>query len=325
MRRKERAGQSCYFAPFYREPPRAPHFHPFPPTASAPPEQLRYNPFRRWIFSAEELIDHLSVARTALNRAISPFFALLLPEDCCVCNRPLTNISRIPVCPDCLAEPAAFTPEYFCEQCRTPFLNGSALDEQGLCPHCRTGETAFQASYCFGEYDGTLRKLIHLLKYKHIKTLAGPMGRMMAAALPRDERFDMLVPVPLHWWKHCRRGFNQSALLAREVSSRTGIPVVRPLRRKRSTRVQAGLTQAQRQDNVRGAFIAARRVDGARILLIDDVYTTGATANACAAALRKAGARRVAFLALARVDRRKIPHTGSPATAHSIAMAGAEE
>lgn len=286
-------------------------------------EQLRYNLFRRRVFSANWLIGHLSGVGAALDRASSPLLALLLPDDCRVCNHPLTSISRIPVCPSCLAEPVAFTPEFFCEQCRTPFLDGLRLDEQGLCPLCRAGETAFHATYCFGEYEGTLRKLIHLLKYSRIETLAKPLGRLMADAMPRDERFDMIVPVPLHWWKLLRRGFNQSALLAREVSKRTGIPVANPLRRKRRTSVQAGLTQVQRQDNVRGAFAARRQVDGARILLIDDVYTTGATANACAAALRKAGARRVAFLALARVDRRKVFNAGSPAV-HSISMAGAE-
>jgi ComF family protein len=117
------------------------------------------------------------------------------------------------------------------------------------------------------------------------------------------------VAVPLHWWRHCQRGFNQSELLARAIARRCGIPVVPALLRRRVTRVQAGLTNAQRRENVARVFVHNRRreVDGKRLLLVDDVMTTGATAAACARELKRAGAASVTLLALARVDRRRLP------------------
>ncbi len=171
---------------------------------------------------------------------------------------------------------------------------------------CRSGLRGFEAAYCYGAYEGVLRDLIHLYKYARIKTLAGPLGKLLASALPRDERFDAIAPVPLHWARQWRRGFNQSDLLAQAVARATGIPVIRPLKRARATAVQAGLSNTARRRNVTTAFRETRRgLGGAkRILLIDDVLTTGSTGTACALALKRAGAQRVALLTVARVDRR---------------------
>jgi ComF family protein len=115
--------------------------------------------------------------------------------------------------------------------------------------------------------------------------------------------------MPLHWRKRWQRGFNQSALLAREIGRRTHTPVENALRRVRNTVAQAGLTSAKRRLNVSGAFQAKKRaaadaINGRRVLLIDDVMTTGATAASCARALQRAGARQVTLLTLARADRR---------------------
>jgi ComF family protein len=167
---------------------------------------------------------------------------------------------------------------------------------------------SFDAAYSFGAYEGRLRELIHLFKYSRVRPLARPLGSYLASAIPRDQSFDVVVPVPLHWRRLWERGFNQSDLLARAVARRYGAPVVRALRRRRATATQAGLTNARRRANVAGAFAVkrARAVSGRRVLLVDDVMTTGATASACAGALKRAGSRYVAVLALARVDRRAI-------------------
>jgi ComF family protein len=200
--------------------------------------------------------------------------------------------------------------EYFCVSCRTPFRNHFPLDFEGRCALCRTGLRGFDAAYCYGAYEGALRDLIHLYKYGRIKTLARPLGNLLAAALPLDERFDLVVPAPLHWIRQWRRGFNQSDLLAREIARRTGIPLARLLTRVRHTPSQAGLSNTARRQNVTGAFRCRRATRGAglvagkRILLIDDVMTTGSTGTACALALKRAGAQRVALLTIARVDRR---------------------
>jgi ComF family protein len=139
-----------------------------------------------------------------------------------------------------------------------------------------------------------------------MRPLAGPLAAFLSAALPRDERFDAIAPVPLHWRKQWQRKFNQSELLARAISRRTAIPVVKALKRVKPTATQAGLSNSARRRNVAAAFQCRRPelITGKRILLIDDVMTTGSTAAACALALKRAGATRVALLTVARVDRR---------------------
>ncbi len=193
--------------------------------------------------------------------------------------------------------------------CRTPFENRYPLNENGECRLCRAGLRGFDAAYSFTAYEGNIRELIHLLKYGRMKPLAGPLGAMMMAALPRGLRIDLIAPMPLHWLRRWQRGFNQSALLAGEISRRTGIPVSRlAVRRTRRTAAQAGLSNAKRRDNVAGAFRASRRVvEGRRVLLVDDVMTTGATATACALAIKRSGAQRVELITLARADRRLMP------------------
>jgi ComF family protein len=154
-----------------------------------------------------------------------------------------------------------------------------------------------------------------------VHTLSRPLGEMLARAVPREERFDAVVPMPLHWRRRWERGFNQSELLAREIARRWNAPVVKAVLRVKATASQAGLTNAKRRANMSGAFSTrpsrfrefvgaclalGKRMPlkGARVLLIDDVLTTGATAAACARALKRAGASRVTLAAVARTDRR---------------------
>jgi len=231
-------------------------------------------------------------------------FSLLFPDTCRVCERPLDGFTRVPVCADCLRAPAPLSAEFFCLNCRTPFRNSFPLDSEGRCMLCRSGRRGFDEAFCYGAYEGALRKLIHLFKYGGMRRLARPLGALLADALPRDRQFDLVTAVPLHWRKRWLRGFNQSELLGKAIARARGIRMRSVLRRQGATRAQAGLSNAQRRENVAGAFRARRRVAGLRILLIDDVMTTGATAGACAVALKKAGARSVSLLTLARVDRR---------------------
>jgi competence protein ComFC len=187
-----------------------------------------------------------------------------------------------------------------------PFLNRFPLDADGQCRLCRSGAVGFDAAYSFGSFEGKLRELIHQFKYGGMKPLAKPLADYLAAALPRERQFDAVVPMPLHWRRQWKRGFNQSDLLARATARRCGIPMIRAVRRVRATKSQAGLSNARRRENVSGAFRARgqKTVRGRRILLIDDVLTTGATASACARVLKRAGATSVTVLTLARVDRR---------------------
>src|SRR5581483_10877964 len=129
---------------------------------------------------------------------------------------------------------------------------------QGRCAFCRNGVRGFDAACCYGAYEGLLREWIHLYKYGRIKTLARPLGDLLADTVPRDETFDAIVPVPLHWLRQWRRGFNQSELLARDLGRRLGIPVISALRRARVTLVQAGLSNTARRRNVARAFRSRR-------------------------------------------------------------------
>jgi competence protein ComFC len=260
------------------------------------------------VFSSSRLIKAASLdfAPVLVRKFSASVFSLIFPDECRLCAQPLKGVSRIPVCPSCLAKPTALSAEYFCVQCRSPFLTRFPLDEEGRCGLCRRGVRGFDAAYSFGFYEDALRELIHLFKYGRVQTLAAPLGRLLARALPLDQTFDVIVPMPLHWRKRWQRGFNQSELLAQEISRRTHLPVRTALRRVRYTNAQAGLTNAKRRENVSGAFRARKSesLRGRRVLLVDDVMTTGATAASCARALRLAGAKHVTLLTLARVDRR---------------------
>lgn len=173
---------------------------------------------------------------------------------------------------------------------------------------CRLGLKSFDSVYTYGFYEGRLRQLVHLFKYGKMEPLAATFGPLLARALPREESFDVIVPMPLHWRKLWQRGFNQAELLAAEVARRWSVPVMNAARRKKYAESQAGLTASKRRANVSGAFSVPKRyrnrLDGKHVLLIDDVMTTGATANACARELKRAGAARVTLLTLARTDRR---------------------
>ncbi|MCS7313912.1 MAG: ComF family protein [Bryobacterales bacterium] len=242
------------------------------------------------------------------DELFAPLLWLLFPDECRICGEPLRQASRVPVCANCLRTPEPLSAEHFCARCRTPFLNRAPLDQQGCCALCRRGLRAFDAAYCWGAYEGRLRELIHLFKYGGVRPLGKVLGEWMALAMPRELNFDRIVPAPLHWRRRLRRGFNQAELLAAEVARRFGRKPENLLRRVRATAAQAGLSHSARRANVAGAFRVRRgvRLEGQRVLLVDDVMTTGATAAACAQALKQAGARYVAVLTLARADRRPL-------------------
>lgn len=210
------------------------------------------------------------------------------------------------MCESCIESVQPIESDYACAACHTPFISPYPLDEAGLCALCRNGFRSFDSAYSFGFYEGKLQKLIHLLKYEGVYPLSGPLTDFLVRSLPRHQRFDAIVPMPMHWWKRWQRGFNQSQLLAEGLSKRTAIPVLEAVRRSRASRAQAGLSDQERRVNVRGAFEVAKPADikDRHLLLIDDVLTTGATASACAAALKKSGAASVTALTVARTDRR---------------------
>jgi ComF family protein len=164
----------------------------------------------------------------------------------------------------------------------------------------------FDRAYTFGSYEGSLQQLIHLFKYGKIETLAHPLSELLLRALPRELSFDVVCAVPMHWRKQWDRGFNQAALLAAPVAKRFGLKLSENLRRSRRTKAQASLNEKERRQNLAGSFAVSQpqKLANKRVLLVDDVFTTGATLGAAAATLKAAGAAHVSILTLARVDRR---------------------
>lgn len=249
---------------------------------------------------------------------------MLFPDECRICKRALTQWTRVPVCRDCLKSPQPLETEFHCALCHTPFANDFPLDEHGVCAACRAGLRGFDSAASFGFYEGPLRGLIHLFKYSGMKPLVRPLAAFLERAIPIDQAFDAVVAVPLHWRKRWQRGFNQAELLARQVAKHRRVPLLAALKRKRSTAVQATLASAGRHRNVEGAFTirAKAEVAGKTILLVDDVMTTGATASACASVLKRAGAKSVSLVTLARVDRRS---SAAPVPEKDVARISAGE
>lgn len=232
--------------------------------------------------------------------------SVLFAARCRLCQEILTTASRVPICPSCLGRVRPLELLVSCHRCQRPLsLASQSPDTVPLCGPCRQEETDFDRLRAFGAYDGELRQLIVLLKYSRVRSLAGPLGGWLALVVKENPGLadvDALVPVPLYRGRQRARGYNQAELLARELARELGRPVeTRWLVRIKDTPSQTGLTPSQREENVRGAFAARAKLDRKRILLVDDVCTTGATLNACARTLKRAGAGSVQAVTLARV------------------------
>lgn len=226
---------------------------------------------------------------------------LVLPPLCPSCREPVVDQA---LCPACWARLHLIAPPY-CARLGIPFPYDPGPGLLSL--EAIADPPAYHRARAALRYDDVARTLVHALKYGDRLDLAPMFARWMVSA-GRDllQEADGLVPVPLHWRRLVLRRFNQAALLAQAIAVQTGVPV-RPaaLRRVKATAQQVGLSRTQRSDNVQGAFRVPpgerAGVVGRRLVLIDDVLTTGATVDACTRALLRAGALRVDVLTLARV------------------------
>jgi ComF family protein len=261
---------------------------------------------------------------------VESLFATLFPGECRICSEPLLNISRLPVCEACLQNMPAFASAQ-CTICGELLLAANFAGEaqgESLCPLCQRFRPSYVRAAAYGPYEGVLRDLIHLLKYQRVRSAAKALGLKLAevlrpvvveAAVDAAES-PIIVPVPLYRAKQNDRGFNQAATVsgvavrALRVSADSAQgssfkAVYEPdiLRRKRDTKSQTGLTRHQRRENVRGAFMvntALRRfIAGRNIILVDDVFTTGTTAEECSRVLLRAGAAKVWVATIARVSK----------------------
>jgi ComF family protein len=230
--------------------------------------------------------------------------AAVLAPTCASCEAALDEPTRGPVCRRCWNAITTFTPP-LCAQCGDPLPSWRVISlEATRCARCRRRPSAISRMRAIGDYEGALRAIVHALKYGGRRSLAAPLAeRIRHECADALIEADVLVPVPLHRRRRRARGFNQAEELARGL----GLPVGGALKRVRPTASQTGLPAAQRHRNVREAFRLRWRasVRGLRVVLVDDVCTTGATLEACARVLREAGAADVRAVTAARVVSRQ--------------------
>lgn len=235
----------------------------------------------------------------AAVRLIEPLLAVVFPSRCLVCRHFLAQPMGGPLCPTCWHA----LPRHATALCQC----GAPCGAAGTCGRCRRGLSPFSRGASLGPFEGALRLLIHELKYRSRRRVAARLAELLVARPEVGQVLcsdGVLLPVPLHPRRRRERGFNQADLLARELGRRCGLRVApAALVRRKETRSQTGLSAAARRANMAGAFAVRRRaqVTGQRVILVDDVTTTGATARACAEALRAAGAVEVRLLTVARV------------------------
>src|SRR5438132_2595721 len=255
--------------------------------------------------ASRSISSHLRGALSACRNAFAhiPRLALdiALPTLCVSCREPVDGEG---VCAECWSK-LSFIAQPYCPRLGIPFVYdpGSEL----LSMEAIANPPAYARARAAVRYDDVARTLVHALKYQDRTDLAPAMGRWMArAGQELLGEADVLVPVPLHWRRGWSRRYNQSGALARVLSRQRGVKLAsEALRRVRATEQQIGLSRAQRASNVQGAFkVAPDRmadIQGRRVVLVDDVLTSGATSDTCARALLRAKAAQVDVLVFARV------------------------
>lgn len=233
---------------------------------------------------------------------------LLLPAQCLSCRALVGEPGCL--CAHCFGE-AHLIAAPFCRVCGLALAGLAAISGRAeidlACARCLSDPPDYERARAVFAFGDVAKRLVHGLKYHDRLEGRASFGEWLArAGADFLTAADLIVPVPLHYFRLVRRRYNQAAILARALAERSGVPAAPlALSRVRDTRSQTGLSAEERARNVKGAFTVrkgfAGRLKGAHIVLVDDVLTTGATAGACARALKKAGAREVSVLTLARV------------------------
>lgn len=238
-----------------------------------------------------------------ITMLIETFLELLFPEKgiCFICDNYDEDIGDDHICSEC-REKVVYIGSHKCSVCGRPLELGYIPDK---CPECINHPHYFVKAISPLEYSGIIRDAIHKYKYNKKHYMYKLFGPFLVQAIKEDglEGIDLIVPVPLHSSKMSERGFNQSELLGKYISKKLNIPLdSKNLVRFKKTAVQNKLDKAERKKNVRNAFKAVdgEAFRGKRILLIDDVFTTGATVDECSKVLLKEGAKDVFVLTIAR-------------------------
>jgi ComF family protein len=227
---------------------------------------------------------------------------LVFPPECASCRAPIAAAGEALLCIACRDALVDAPPG--CRRCGA----SAASDESGSCPRCRDSRFYFESVVRLGAYDKALRSAVLRVKDHRHRGLAMALGDLLGTcrgAALASWKPDAVLAVPMHWTRRMRRGVNSPQVIAERLAARLGIPVASHLLvRHRRTAPQASLPPGKRRANVRGAFRARphRDLAGARLLLVDDVMTTGATLNEAARTLSRAGAAWLGVAVLARAD-----------------------
>ena len=224
-------------------------------------------------------------------KALSAAVSLFYPPLCAVCSVDVDPSEYL--CDSCREKAPRIAPP-FCDKCSEPF--SGAVTERFTCANCSHRDLDFDSAVAVYRSRGIVQKLIHEFKYGHQHHLCYPLAEWLGETLedPRlsGRRFDLMIAVPLHPARERERGFNQAHLLAERLSERSTIPLLPVLERIRYTTTQTAYDRAERMENLRDAFRLRKKMDvrQLRVLLIDDVLTTGSTLSECARVLKSAGA-----------------------------------
>jgi ComF family protein len=245
----------------------------------------------------------MSGAKSSIKQWLDTGLGFLYPEICQVCRQERAEAAEGFVCLACWQQVRFIKPP-FCDHCGLPFHGEIGVEFE--CTNCKELELHFSKARSAVEMNDLMRDIIHRYKYQQAlwfePFLADLLVRHAAPELKR-EKWDMVVPVPLHSTKQREREFNQAERLAARLSDRAGLPVnSKLLRRVEPTGSQTRLNRRQRAENMQNAFAlrGETRLNGARVVLLDDVFTTGATTSACARVLLAAGASEVCVWTVAR-------------------------
>jgi len=240
-----------------------------------------------------------SISNFALrvSRLKNGLLSLFFPTICPVCKRYIKDFTYLYVCPECFGKVKAGN-AYTCPVCDKPLSSPHA----GTCRECREIKKKFSYVRSAGRYEGMLKELIHCLKFYGKKPASKIIAEIILKRVDGQvfENIDCLVPVPLSRKAKSQRGYNQTELIAGIISSRKGIELGRDMVKVRETLPQNKLDRKQRLRNLRGAFEVKGDIRGKRALILDDVYTTGATMNEAAKTLLNAGAIEVRGIVAAR-------------------------
>jgi ComF family protein len=245
--------------------------------------------------------------RDVTARPLERLLRLLLPAPCLGCGVPLSG-SAVPLglCAGCRGRLRPLDPATACAACGRPLVG--QLPRGFRCRRCRDRPPAYDRLLARWRYEAPLDAVVAALKFRRLDYLGRHLGAALAEAFAGDlAGLDLVVPVPLHWSRRLARGYNQAERIARPLADRLGLPLVPALRRSRATPAQSILNRSARLTNIAGAFACSRSGDalaGRRVLLVDDVATTGATLDAAAHALKRAGAAMVVAVVAGRTPGR---------------------